>query len=86
MSTAAKVKDCELRKSDLTTSFQEENKGKEVSAKEKKMYRMSLRSIERELSSYKNILLSFEKDGQSMMITVSIEDGRTNVIVTTIDQ
>jgi len=31
-------------------------------------------------------LLSFEKDGQSMMVTVSIEDGRTNVIVTTVDQ
>jgi hypothetical protein len=31
-------------------------------------------------------LLNFEKDGQSMMVTVTIEDGRTNVIVTTIDQ
>jgi hypothetical protein len=31
-------------------------------------------------------LLNFEKDGQSMMVTVTIEDGRTSVIVTAIDQ
>ena len=31
-------------------------------------------------------LLNFEKDGQSTMVTVTIEEGRTNVIVTTIDQ
>lgn len=30
--------------------------------------------------------LSFEKDRQSMAVTVTVEDGRTNVIVTTIDQ
>jgi hypothetical protein len=33
-----------------------------------------------------NALLNFEKDGQTLMLTVTLEDGRTSVIITTIDQ
>jgi hypothetical protein len=31
-------------------------------------------------------MLGFEKDGQSMIVTVSLEDGRTSVIVTSVEQ
>jgi hypothetical protein len=33
-----------------------------------------------------NALLNFEKDGQTLMLTVTLEEGRTSVIITTIDQ
>jgi hypothetical protein len=45
--------------------------------------------IENEDQSYSDettALLNFEKGGQAMMVTVTVEDGRTNVIVTTVDQ